>query len=121
MMDKLMVALGAQPLEWDFKTACCGASLPLTRRDILLKLSHRILAQAQQLGADCLAVACPMCQFNLDMYQQAINRDFGAKINLPILYFTQLAGLAMGLSPKALDLDKHIIDPLPVLGKKGLA
>jgi heterodisulfide reductase subunit B len=120
MMDKLMATLGAEPLEWDFKTACCGASLPLTRRDILLKLSHRILAQAQQLGADCLAVACPMCQFNLDMYQQAINQKFGTKINLPILYFTQLAGLAMGLSPNALDLDKHVIDPIPALGKKGL-
>jgi heterodisulfide reductase subunit B len=121
MMDKLMATLGAQPLEWDFKTACCGASLPLTRRDILLKLSHRILAQAQQLGADCLAVACPMCQFNLDMYQQAINREFGAKINQPILYFTQLAGVAMGLSPHQLHMDKHIIDPLPMLKNKGLA
>ncbi|MDM8000864.1 MAG: CoB--CoM heterodisulfide reductase iron-sulfur subunit B family protein [Dehalococcoidia bacterium] len=121
MMDKLMVALGAQALEWDFKTACCGASLPLTRRDILLKLSHRILAQAQQFGADCLAVACPMCQFNLDMYQQAINKEYGEKINLPILYFTQLAGLAMGLSLTQLHLDKHIVDPVPVLRKKGLA
>jgi len=121
MMDKLMVTLGAQALEWDFKTACCGASLPLTRRDILLKLSHRLLAQAQQLGADCLAVACPMCQFNLDMYQQAINQEFGEKINLPILYFTQLAGVAMGLSPRQLHMDKHVIDPLPMLGKKGLA
>jgi heterodisulfide reductase subunit B len=116
-----MFTLGAQPLEWDFKTACCGASLPLTRRDILLKLSHRLLAQAQQLGADCLAVACPMCQFNLDMYQQAINQEFGEKINLPILYFTQLAGLAMGLSPHQLHLNKHVVDPIPTLGKKGLA
>lgn len=121
MMDKLMLTLGAQPLEWDFKTACCGASLPLTRRDILLKLSHRILAQAQQLRADCLAVACPMCQFNLDMYQQAINQEYGEKINLPILYFTQLAGVAMGLSPHQLHMDKHIIDPLPMLKNKGLA
>jgi len=121
MMDKLMTALGAQPLEWDFKTACCGASLPLTRQDIVLKLSHRILFQAKQLGADCLAVACPMCQFNLDMYQEAINKEFGGSINLPILYFTQIAGLAMGLSPKALHLDKHIIDPIPMLRNKGLA
>lgn len=121
MMDKLMTALGAQPLEWDFKTACCGASLPLTRQDIVLKLSHRLLAQAKQLGADCVAVACPMCQFNLDTYQEAINKKFGESINLPILYFTQIAGLAMGLSPKELDLDKHIIDPIPMLRNKGLA
>jgi len=121
MMDKLMTALGAQPLEWDFKTACCGASLPLTRRDIVLKLSHRLLAQAKQLGADCVAVACPMCQFNLDTYQEAINKKFGESINLPILYFTQIAGLAMGLSPKELDLDKHFTDPIPMLRNKGLA
>jgi len=121
MMDKLMTALGAQPLEWDFKTACCGASLPLTRKDIVLKLSHRLLAQAQQLGADCLAVACPMCQYNLDMYQEAINQEFHAGIKQPILYFTQLAGVAMGLSPTALHLDKHIVDPMPMLKNKGLA
>jgi len=60
-----------------------------------------------------------MCQFNLDMYQEAINQKFGSKINLPILYFTQIAGLAMGLSPKALDLDKHIVDALPMLGRRG--
>jgi heterodisulfide reductase subunit B2 len=121
MMDKLMMTLGAQPLEWDFKTACCGASLPFTRLDIVLKLSHRLLAQAQQLGADCLAVACPMCQFNLDMYQEAVNQEFGSKINLPILYFTQLAGLAMGLSSHQLDMNKHFVDPMPMLRKKGLA
>jgi len=121
MMDKLMVALGAQPLEWDFKTACCGASLPLSRRDIVVRLSYRILSQAKQLGADCVAVACPMCQMNLDAYQSDMESQYGKKVNMPILYFTQIAGLAMGLSPKALDLDKHFTDPLPMLGKKGLA
>ena len=120
MMDKLMVALGAQPLEWDFKTACCGASLPLSRRDIVVKLSYRILSQAKQLGADCVAVACPMCQMNLDAYQTDMESQYGKKLNMPILYFTQLAGLAMGLSPKALDLDKHFVDPIPVLSNKGL-
>jgi heterodisulfide reductase subunit B len=121
MMDKLMVTLGAQPLEWDFKTACCGASLPLSRRDIVVRLSYRILSQAKQLGADCVAVACPMCQMNLDAYQSNMESQYGKKVDMPILYFTQIAGLALGLSPKALDLDKHIVDPLPMLGKKGLA
>ena len=121
MMDKLMTTLGAQPLEWDFKTACCGASLPLSRRDIVVKLSYRILLQAKQLGADCVAVACPMCQMNLDAYQNEMVKQYGKKIEMPILYFTQLAGLAMGLSPKELDLDKHFTDPLPMLKNKGLA
>ena len=121
MMDKLMTTLGAQPLEWDFKTACCGASLPLSRRDIVVKLSYRILLQARQLGADCVAVACPMCQMNLDAYQNEMVKQYGKKVEMPILYFTQLAGLAMGLSPKELDLDKHFTDPLPMLKNKGLA
>ena len=121
MMDKLMTTLGAQPLEWDFKTACCGASLPLSRRDIVVKLSYRILLQAKQLGADCVAVACPMCQKNLDAYQNEMVKQYGKKVEMPILYFTQLAGLAMGLSPKELDLDKHFTDPMPMLKNKGLA
>jgi heterodisulfide reductase subunit B len=121
MMDKLMTTLGAQPLEWDFKTACCGASLPLSRRDIVVKLSYRILLQARQLGADCVAVACPMCQMNLDAYQNEMAKQYGKKVEMPILYFTQLAGLAMGLSPKELDLDKHFTDPMPMLKNKGLA
>jgi len=121
MMDRLMGSLGAQAIEWDFKTACCGASLPLARHDIVLKLSHRILSQAKQLGADCVAVACPMCQSNLDMYQKEIEAAYKDKIDLPILYFTQLVGLALELSPKQLLLDKHFADPLPMLKSKGLA
>lgn len=121
MMDKLMVTLGAQALEWDFKTACCGASLPLSRQDIVVKLSSRILIQAKRLGADCVAVACPMCQMNLDAYQNEMEKQSGQKINMPILYFTQIAGLAMGIAPRALDLDKHFTDPIPMLKNKGLA
>ncbi len=121
MMDRLMAALGAQPLEWDFKTACCGASLPLSRQDIVVKLSYRILGQAKKLGADCVAVACPMCQMNLDAYQNEMTKQYGAKLNMPVLYFTQIAGLAMGLTPAALDLDKHFTDPMPMLKNKGLA
>ena len=120
IMDRLMAVLGARPLEWDFKTACCGASLPLTRQDIVVKLSYRILAQARRLGADCVAVACPMCQMNLDAFQNEMGKQYGYKINMPILYFTQIAGLAMGITPGALDLDKHFTDPMPMLKNKGL-
>lgn len=121
MMDNLMRSLGAQPVDWDFKTACCGASLPLTRRDIVLNLSYRLLSQAKQLGADCIAVACPMCQANLDSYQGEMETTFKNKLDLPVLYFTQLAGLAMGFSATDLMLDRHFTDPLPTLKRKGLA
>jgi heterodisulfide reductase subunit B len=121
MMDRLIEKLGAEGIEWDFKTACCGASLPLTRRDVVLKLSHRILSQARQLGADCVAVACPMCHINLDAYQKEMEAKYKDKLELPVLYFTQLVGLALDFSPKQLLLDKHFTDPMPMLKDKGLA
>jgi len=121
IMDRLIEALGAQSIDWGFKTECCGASLTLTRKDIVLTLSHRILYQAKQLGADCLAVACPMCHSNLDTRQREIEAKYKDGVGLPILYFTQLVGLAMGLSPKQLHLNKHFTDPLAMLREKGLA
>lgn len=121
IMDRLIEILGAKTIEWDFKVACCGASLPLTRRDIVFRLSHRILSQAKQLGADCVAVACPMCHSNLDLYQKKIEREYKDKLELPIFYFTQLIGLALDFSLKQLLLNKHFTDPLPMLRCKGLA
>jgi len=121
IMDRLIEKSGAEGIEWDFKTACCGASLPLTRRDVVLKLSHRILSQAKQLGADCVAVACPMCQSNLDTYQKEMEAKYEDRLELPVLYFTQLVGLALDFSPKQLLLDKHFTDPMPMLKDKGLA
>lgn len=120
-MDKLMDALGAESVEWGFKTECCGASLPLSRPDIVLKLSHRILYHAKQAGADCVAVACPMCHSNLDTRQDEMKREYGDGFQLPILYFTQLLGLALGFSPQDLELEKHFVDPRPMLKSKGLA
>lgn len=120
IMDRLIDALGAEAIEWDFKVSCCGASLPLSRHDIVLKLSNRILSQAKQLGADCVAVACPMCHSNLDAYQKEMEAEYKNKLDLPILYFTQLIGLALDFSPKQLHLGKHFTDPLPMLRGKGL-
>jgi heterodisulfide reductase subunit B len=120
MMDELMQTLGAESIDWDFKTECCGAGLPLARPDMVLKLSYQILAQAKSLGADCVAVACPMCHSNLDMQQKRMKSEDGERLDLPVLYFTELIGLALGLSAKDLVLKKHFIDPLPMLEEKGL-
>jgi heterodisulfide reductase subunit B len=121
IMDRLVEVLGAQAIDWGFKTECCGASLPLTHPDIVLRLSHRLLSQAKRSGADCLAVACPMCHSNLDTHQKEMKAKYKDDFELPVLYFTQLVGLALGLSPKQLLLDKHLTDPLPMLRNKGLA
>ncbi len=119
-MDRLMERLGAEAIDWGLKTSCCGAGVAFARLDVVLKLSHRILSLAQKSGADCVAVACPMCHANLDMYQKDMTAKFGQKTELPVLYFTQLMGLSLGFSPKELLLDKHITNPLPMLREKKL-
>ncbi|MGB2854871.1 MAG: CoB--CoM heterodisulfide reductase iron-sulfur subunit B family protein, partial [Dehalococcoidia bacterium] len=120
-MDKLMNALGAESVEWGFKTECCGASLPFSRPDVVIKLSHRILYHARQAGADCVAVACPMCHSNLDTRQSEMKAKYRDDFELPVLYFTQLLGLALGFLPHKLGLEKHFVDPRPILKSKELA
>jgi heterodisulfide reductase subunit B len=120
VMDKLVERLGAEAVDWGLKTVCCGAGVSFPRLDVVLKLSHRILSLAQRSGADCVAVACPMCHANLDMYQKDMTAKFGQKTAVPVLYFTQLMGLALGLSAGELLLDKHFTDPMPMLREKGL-
>lgn len=120
-MDNLMQALGAETIQWNFKTECCGASFVMARSDIMLKLSRRILSQAKQAGADCVTVACPLCHSNLDSRQKEMSARFADKVGLPVFYFTQLLGIALGLSPRELLVDKHFTNPLPLLREKGLA
>jgi heterodisulfide reductase subunit B len=96
-MDRLIAALGAEAVDWPYKTECCGASLALTRTDIVLKLCRDIYQSATDSGAECLVVACPLCQANLDMRQAQVNKRFKTEYNLPVFYFTQLIGLALGL------------------------
>jgi heterodisulfide reductase subunit B len=119
-MDRLVETFGAEAVDWSYKTDCCGGSLSLSTLEIALDLSHKILKNAQDLGADLIVTACPLCHANLDMRQKQINDEFGEEINIPILYFTQLMGLAYGLSPKDLGLDKHLTNPIGLLKEKGV-
>ncbi len=119
-MDRLMETLGAQPVSWPYKTECCGAGLSLTRTEIVLKLSYDILRMARDEGAECLTVACPLCQSNLDMRQMQVEKKYEEKFCLPVLYFTQLAGLALGIEPGELGLNKLMVDPMKLLKEKGL-
>jgi heterodisulfide reductase subunit B2 len=103
-MDNLVAALGAEPVQWPYKTECCGASLSITNSSVVNRLSHRLLAMAAEAGAQCIAVACPLCQVNLDLRQADAARAHGQLPAIPVLYITQLAGLALGLSAKDLGL-----------------
>jgi heterodisulfide reductase subunit B2 len=120
-MDDFVSALGATPVDWSHKTECCGGSLGLTRTDVVLRLVRDILEIATEAGADCVMVACPLCQANLDLRQAQINRRFGTNLKVPILYFTQLLGLALDLPVKELGLGKLTVNPSELLKARALA
>jgi heterodisulfide reductase subunit B len=115
-LDELMQALGAEVLDWSYKTTCCGAAHSLTRPDIVLKLSSNLIRHARQSGADLMAVACPLCHTNLDARQF----QMGLEEAMPVFYFTQLMALALGASERTAGLHKNLIDPLPLLREKGI-
>ena len=119
-LDEILKALGAEVLDWDFKTQCCGSSLSLTKTEKVVELSGRLAREAAFRGADAIVVACQLCHTNLDMRQGQLRRQDGSKYELPIIYFTQLMGLAFGFAPAALGLHHHLVDPLPLLKRKGL-
>jgi heterodisulfide reductase subunit B len=120
LMDSVCKAAGATPLDWPHKTECCGASYSITDPSIVLDLTREILAMARAAGADCIVTACPLCQLNLDMRQKDIEAKFGEAYGLPVFYFTQVLGLAMGLDPKALGLKSLVVDPMPLLAANGV-
>lgn len=109
-MDKVMLLIGATPLEWAFKTECCGAGLSVSRTDLVGRLSGNILKDANDRGAEAVIVACPMCHSNLDMRRPAINEYLKESVTIPVLYITQAIGLAIGLSPKELGLNRHFVN-----------
>ena len=119
-MDSLVKLLGATPVDWSFKTECCGVSMTLTRSDIVVKLTNGILREAKEAGANAIAVCCPLCQANLDGRQRQIEETYNTRYRIPILYITQLMGLAFGAFPKEVGLHKLITNPQEVLGSVGL-
>jgi len=120
LLDDVLAAAGAEPVEWPHKTECCGASCSITNVEIVHKLCRDILAMARDAGADCIATACGMCQINLDLRQEDIFPGAGRKGLLPVFYFTQLLGLAFGLTPRELGLRSLVVDPMPLLAEKGI-
>jgi heterodisulfide reductase subunit B2 len=108
-MDDLMKQIGAIPLPWGMKTECCGASLSVTRTDIVGKLCGTIIEDAVLRGAEAIIVACPMCHSNLDMRRKEIERVSGKRFTIPVLYVTQAIGLAMGIDAKTLGLHRHFV------------
>ena len=114
-LDRLAQAAGAEVIDWSYKATCCGASIGIARKDIQSALTERILLKAVQTGADAVVVSCPLCQSNLDMFQQR-----HPELDLPVLYFTELLRVAFASDTQARWFYKHFVDPVPLLASKGL-
>ncbi len=114
-MDDLLAAAGAAVLPFPLKVECCGASMGIPRNDAVTRLSGRIVGLAVSLGADAIVAACPLCQMNLDLRQGQINRANGTNYSIPVFYYTQLLGLALGLTEDEVGLGKLSVNPKPVL------
>jgi heterodisulfide reductase subunit B len=108
-LDRLVTSLGSEPVTFPLKARCCGGSLIISEEDVALDLIHKILESAAGNGADCLVTVCPLCQTNLDVYQSRVNKKFKTKYNLPVLFFTQLMGIAFGLEEKDLGLKAGVV------------
>jgi heterodisulfide reductase subunit B len=106
-MDDLIELVGGQPIDWAYKVECCGAGLSVSRLETVAELSGRIVEDAVHRGAAAIVVACPMCHTNLDLRRGAIERRRHAKYSIPVLYITQVVGLALGLSERELGLHRH--------------
>ena len=114
-MDMLLDALGADVRDWSGKVDCCGGSLSLSKREIASQLVADITEMAQRAGAQAIVTACPLCHSNLEMRQAA-----GKQNRLPIFYFTELIGLAIGITEARSWFKKHMISPLNLLASQGL-
>jgi heterodisulfide reductase subunit B2 len=117
-LDRLVVAAGADAVDWSFKATCCGASMGIPKRDIGRTLVAKLLVQAYASGAQAIVTCCPLCQSNLDLYQPELRRQndlLQRHAPLPILYYTELLGLALGLGAIRPGLKSHLVDPVPLI------
>jgi heterodisulfide reductase subunit B len=115
-MDYLLRSLGAETVDWSYKTECCGGPLSITQAELSLAMSRRVLEDARECGAEAVITMCPMCHMNLDARQEDMDIDF----QMPIFHSTQLTTLAFGLDPLQSYFNKNIVDPLPLLQSKNL-
>jgi heterodisulfide reductase subunit B len=110
-MDRIVQALGAKPILWPLKTRCCGGTLIGTIREVGLRLCQILLHDAARRGADLVVTVCPLCQFNLECYQQEIGRTFREPVHLPVLFLTQLMGKAFGIPDGELGIRRLFVSP----------
>jgi heterodisulfide reductase subunit B len=119
-LDRLLAALGAEVIDFPLKTHCCGGHMTQIGPSTAFELIRRLISSADQYKADIMVTVCPMCQMNLDAYQGETNRYFHTNYQMPIVFFTQLMGLAFGLEAKDLGFGKELVSVAPALGRIGI-
>jgi heterodisulfide reductase subunit B len=119
-METILKSLGAVPVDWGYKTDCCGASASVNDADQSRLLMSRIFTDAIGRGANCLVTTCPLCQFNVDAYQDAVGKQFGIEKRLPVYFITELIGVSMGMNPEAMQVDRHFVDAMSLLKELNL-
>jgi heterodisulfide reductase subunit B len=112
--------LGATPVDWGYKTDCCGASASVNDADQSQLLMSRIFTDAVGRGANCLVTTCPLCQFNVDAYQDAVGQKYSIEKRLPVYFITELIGVSMGLDPVEMQVDRHFVDAMGLLKELNL-
>jgi len=115
IFDKLLGWIGAQPVNYPVKAKCCGGLLMMTNENVGLGLTQNLLQNAVDNGAECIGTLCPLCHMNLETYQDSVNKKFQTNYKMPILYFTQLLGLAFGFSRERLGINEEMIPSRRVL------
>jgi heterodisulfide reductase subunit B2 len=110
-MDEIVMTLGATAVDWGMKVRCCGGSMTSTISDVGLRLNYLLLKEAKRKQADIIVTACPLCQFNLECFQGKVSRMYKDKINIPVMFFTQLMGLAFGMDKKSLGINRLFVQP----------
>jgi heterodisulfide reductase subunit B len=118
-LDDLMAALGATPVDYPHKNECCGAYLAVSAPDVTREMVYTILKSAQAAGAEAVATNCPLCQFNLDRQQAVMYQFYASYQPIPVFYFSQLMGLALGLDASDYGWERHYIDARPLLNERG--
>ena len=113
--EDLVAALGAVPVEYPLRLTCCSGALIITNRRAALSMVRNLLESAVKARATVIVTACPLCQVNLECYQKQVNSEFGTELHVPVMYFTQLIGLALGIPPKRLGIGSELVAVMPAI------
>jgi heterodisulfide reductase subunit B2 len=119
-LDKMMAALGAEVVDYPYKTHCCGGHMTQISEATGFELIRQLVKGAADYQADAIVTICPMCQLNLDAFQGSMNRYFKMNYHIPVLYFTQLMGVAFGLDAEELGFGSELVDARPAMAKIGV-